>query len=667
MERGAVDFDTQLEQEDLLGRMSVLGVKSEEEIPLYMPFRYDDYTAPVKNLRTAIGADTIYTRLKVATTPTIDHKAKPKRVSLAAVDGAGNRINITVFGKWFPWRGVNKGDVVHLTGTVEQRNGFLQLKGADIVPHLERGRINARYPGKPEVIGTSAITEKVRVALLAHLDDTVEYMCDTLGQSEAQILKNAHLDYPSLSDLLKTIHRPESLAQAEQALTDARRLGAYQVYCTSVSQRNRQAVKQSSFRVNRVLLDKLTQQLPFTLTDDQSAAVRDAIKDLAAPHPMRRLISGDVGVGKTLCYLLPAAAAQALGKKVAILIPSQLVATQVAGEFARFFPDQPVTLVSGGRGKKLNLDDNPVLIGTTALIHSLTKHHPDYRADLLINDEQQKLSRDQREALMGAHTNLLEATATAIPRTAALIAHGAMDVSIVAQCPVQKNITSRVVSTADRDKRLHVFNRVRDIVAQGGQVAIIHPLVNETADPEKDKRNVENAAIAWERYFPGRIGVLHGKLKAAEKTAVIEAMKAGQYDILVSSSVIEIGVTLPDLKGLVVVDAERYGASTLHQMRGRVARMGGDGDFYMLVSQPFDQMNEKSLRRLKLLVKYKSGFEISEHDMEQRGFGDLAQDSSRQTGKAETLLYGISVSQKDVRFFLNQKKTAQSSELSPTP
>lgn len=240
------------------------------------------------------------------------------------------------------------------------------------------------------------------------------------------------------------------------------------------------------------------------------------------------------------------------------------------------------------------------------------------------------MSVSQKIELTGFASNYLQATATPIPRTTALITHGAMDVSVLKEMPVVKNITTHIVTAGER-KRL--FDHTRKVLASGGQIAIVYPIVN---DDEQEKKSVVAAAVEWEKQFPGLVGMVHGQMKEAEKVAAVNGLKSGNQKIAVVSSVIEIGLTLPSLRSLIVVHAERYGTSTLHQLRGRVARLGGNGYFFLFLPET---VAPETMQRLQLLVDHSDGFTLSEKDAELRGYGDLFEDAERQSGNSRSTIF----------------------------
>lgn len=240
------------------------------------------------------------------------------------------------------------------------------------------------------------------------------------------------------------------------------------------------------------------------------------------------------------------------------------------------------------------------------------------------------MSVGQKIELTDLTSNYLQATATPIPRTTALITHGAMDVSIIREMPVKKVIKSFIV-TAGESRRL--YEHTRNVLDAGGQVAIVYPIVD---DKEQEKRSVVAAFADWDRRFPGLVGMVHGQMKEQEKLDAVAALKSGQKRIAIVSSVIEISLTLGELRSLIVVNAERYGTSTLHQLRGRVARRGGTGYFFMFLPET---VKPDAMQRLQLVVDNSDGFTLSEKDAELRGYGDLFEDAERQSGNSRSTVF----------------------------
>lgn len=617
-------------------RLPAIGVDSLMELMLYLPHRYIDYTRPCQVLRDVMLGEQAYFVLRPLSGPTVT-EGPPMRLSFWAEDATHEPVKITVFGGLFAWENqVRPGAELHVAGRLDRWRDELQLNNPVLVGVRERGRVLPVYRGKPHVLSSDLLRDKIQEQLPALAPLAAADILRRLEMDEASLLRQCPLEFASLEEVFYAIHRPASLALAHQGLAAARRLSAWQIVRNS--RRPQDATAQAALPVDWAYADQLARRLPFALTADQKQALHDILDDLRQPHCMRRLLSGDIGSGKTAVYAVAAVAARQAGGSVAILMPNSLLAEQVRAELAGWYPEVPLVLLTAGTRAAIDPAAGAILIGTTALLHAVNRQHPGWCPAFLVIDEQQKMSREQREALVGRRTHVLEVTATCIPRTAALVTHGAMEVSLIRHCPVQKEVQSRIVQA---DGKAQLFQHLRELVAAGGQVAVIYPEVSS----EADKKSVEAAGQMWQRLFPGQVALLHGRMPAADKAATLTRMKQGEVAILVSTTVIEVGVTIPALRALVVVHAERYGVTTLHQLRGRVARLGGSGWFYLYLPQPVEAA---SLERLQLVESCQDGFQLAEQDMRMRGFGDLSQASSRQTGQARTLFVNLELMPDDL-------------------
>lgn len=535
-------------------------------------------------------------------------------------------IQITIFGNTFAWKDIRVGDTVHLYGGFKVWNSVMQMNNPEIVPREMIGRVVPSYRGHR--YGT---VEKSR-----HLtQEAADQITRAIGLSQAEILRRSGVE--DMNRVFVDLHFPDCIETAEKAQKAIRMLAALQIVARAEQMRP-QPVERAFIDLSSVDVDGIIAGLPHALTDDQRLAVHEILADLQAAYPMSRLLSGDVGTGKTLTYLIPAYAAWLAGVNVAILTPNQLLVDQIAQEARSLFPGCDVAAITAETAKAKTSFFAPMLVGTTALLAAARK--AGYLPDFLVVDEQHKLSRAQREGLCAPHTNILEATATAIPRTAALVTHGGMEVSVLKQSPVKKQIETRIVT---REGRRELFAKLQSIIATGGQVAVVYPLVE--GGVENDKRSVLSAAEMWQKHLPGKVGVIHGKMAAEEKHAQMSRMKLREFDVLVASTVIEIGVTVPALRAIVVVNSDRYGVSQLHQMRGRVARAGGDGYCFLYLPE---EVSPDTMERLRLMEQFSDGFSLAERDLSLRGFGDLSADADVQTGKAVTVFEGVKLMPHDL-------------------
>lgn len=620
----------------LLSRLHRLGVGTWDQVLLCVPKRYADYSA-VKTLHEALPRDDIAAEpslfsLVVSEIPVVVPQPKP-RIVLSATDGMLS-VKIVVFMVTGVdvqyWKELKIGDRLNIRAELENWGGKLQVTSPEIVSDQLIGVVFPRYEKRRGVVSEQALYDATRYALKHHLEDASRTILRSLpGLDESKLLTASGLTYRSLASLLKDLHDPTDLATAQNAATSIRKLAAFSVVFNARRMKERSPNAACALRITKENVVALARKLPMKLTGDQRQAIGEVCRDLASPYPMSRLLSGDVGTGKTLCYAIPAIATRNAGHLVAILMPNGVLAEQLASEIQGFFGQGvPVVVVTGSSRKRIDLSSNPIVVGTTALLSRLKNQG--LSLSLLVVDEQQKFSVAQKEAVTEAGTNLLEVTATAIPRTTALVTHGGMDVSILRECPVKKDIQTRILSARDAER---LFAHTLRVLESGSQVAVVYPLVD---DPAQEKRSVVGAFEVWDRKFPGRVGMVYGAMKEDEKNDVIRKLKAKELSILVSSTVIEIGVTIPDLKSLVVVNAERYGVSTLHQLRGRVARHGGTGYFFIYLP---DKVKPDTLTRLQLLEKYHDGFSLAEHDAEIRGYGDLTAGGERQHGASRSSVF----------------------------
>ena len=647
-------------EDDDLGRLKRLGFNTLAECLLSVPKGYSDFTKPLAIVKPEHCGAKRYLVLRLERKTGFDDRKLPTtqwrsvvRVQLDCRDARGTQVKASVFGNVWPWLDIHPEAVLHLFGdlVVSDFDGKIQILSPTTVPEEYRGRIAATYKGKSGQVSGEALANGVKRAL-GRLDEA-----EVLLLAQAGLRNEEFTALTGLSEgrtLLSRIHSPKSVKEGLAAIDMARTLSLESVVRRSASAKSRPPVTKSAVTINRDLLAELVADLPFPLTGDQKTAITEIVNDLRSAYPMRRLLSGDVGTGKSITFMLPAVVSYDAGAEVAILAPSLLVAAQIAKELRQTFPGLPVCEVLAG-GKLME----GIAVGTTALISAARKAKKTF--GLVIVDEQHKFSVDQKAALVSKHTNVLEATATAIPRTLALVNFGGMDVSILRENPVVKKIVTRLTRQEDT-LRVHKF--VAEAVNRGGQVAIVYPIVNASAKKEPKATvsddinkpakpikvtpelvNVIAAGRLWEESFPGRVGVLHGGMSPDEKKDVIQAVHDKKFDILVSSTVIEVGVTLPSLRVMVVMNPERHGLSQLHQLRGRVARKGGHGYMFLHATGELEPEVED---RLQVLVECSDGFTLAERDMDMRGFGDVEDDSQSQTGTTRTLFWGVNLTHKEL-------------------
>lgn len=618
----------------VLDRLKRMGITAWHEPLLCLPKSFLDFSQ-VATLKQALPRADVVSESHLFTL-VVTEKAcivslPKKRLILNATDGM-LAVKIVVF--IHPgidvaaWKELEEGKKFHVRGSLQNWNGMLQMVSPDLIEPKMIGTVVPVYEKRRGVVADGAIYDATRHALEHHFEDTIKNLIASFhGLSEPDILRRARLKAPTIAVILKAAHAPSSEDEGLRGLAAMRRLAALSIVENAKRMKQRCPVPDSIVQIPPAMIAELINKLPHPLTGDQKQAIREIVDDMASPLPMRRVVSGDVGSGKTFTIMIPALAVHRLGLRAVILTPNSLLADQFVKECKEYFgQDTNVIAVTSGT-KKLDLTSNPILVGTTALLTRLKGEKP---PAFFCVDEEQKMSVGQKVELTDLASNYLQATATPIPRTTALITHGAMNVSLIREMPVKKVIKSFIV-TAGESRRL--YEHTRNVLDAGGQVAIVYPIVD---DEEQEKRSVVAAFADWDRRFPGLVGMVHGQMKEQEKLDAVAALKSGQKRIAIVSSVIEIGLTLGELRSLIVVNAERYGTSTLHQLRGRVARRGGTGYFFMFLPET---VKPDAMQRLQLVVDHADGFTLSEKDAELRGYGDLFEDAERQSGNSRSTVF----------------------------
>nr|WP_060514609.1 helicase-related protein [Pseudomonas putida]QFX76850.1 ATP-dependent DNA helicase RecG [Pseudomonas putida] len=626
-----------------IGRLTRLGFTSLPECLLTVPKEYRDFHDPIEVLPLPDTGLASYMSLTLIERVIYDragaalHEVKGAfRGFVKLVDGRGQRLHINLIGKPSiePWMGYEFGATVHTYGEVVTYEGRLSMSNPMVIPSSMIGRVMPVYQGKQNQVSAEVLGEAITAAM-AHINEAACLLLEQALMHEDDFRKLTGLVDPA--DLLRNLHTPLSVREGEEAVRIAKAVCIQALVNRVEAHRNRPAVKGALLRIDRAQVADLIKRAPFSPSADQLQAIDEIVSDLRSPYPMQRILSGDVSTGKSFTFMVPAAASYLAGAKVAIIAPGQILAQQLAAELSSLFYEIPVVTVVGPIGKAHIDLTAGIVVGTTAVLSAAKKAGIVF--DLVIADEQQRFSVAQRSQLIAAHTNYLEATATAIPRTVALVKLGGLPISILRTTPVPREIVTRIITHNARQK-LHEL--VMQIIKQGGQVAFIYPVVNGEADT---RNAVENAYERFRKILGDDAAMIHGGLPETAKADIIDRMKAKQIKLLVASTVIEVGVTFPGLTLLIAVNPEHFGVAQLHQLRGRVARKGGRGYFIMYLPNPIKQ---SASSRLRLLTECNDGFVLAEMDAESRGYGDLSQDGETQSGATRALFWGLRLSNSDI-------------------
>jgi ATP-dependent DNA helicase RecG len=635
--------------------LAVVGVESLLDLLTYYPRRYVDRTneARVRDLVVGEEALVLVTVQRVSSRRT---RGRPPKVlvTVDVTDGSGH-LRISFFNQAWRERQLRPGMTVALFGKLEIYAGRKQMTNPVVDLIGDRtGRIVPIYP-QSEKAGLSTweigdwVAEALRRSQVRGLLDPVpDWVLD-------------RFDLVTRPEAFAGIHAPDSMAHRDVA---RRRLVLDELLRVQLAlvQRKRHIERTTrgiAHRVDGPLVDAFVARLPFDLTDDQRAAVEEIERDLAAPHPMHRLLQGDVGSGKTVVAVATLLVAVQGGYQGAFMAPTEVLAEQHAHGIRELLdgvevPDDAATLFEA-RPVRVELLTNRVGAGDRRRIlaglaagqvdlvigtHALIQEGVEFR-DLgaVVIDEQHRFGVEQRAALRdksagGAVPDVLVMTATPIPRTAAMTVYGDLDVTVIRSLPAGRQpITTRWVRT-DADEE-SMWDAVRSEVASGRQVYVVNPLIEES-----EKLEVRSAEETYARLEAGelaglRLGLLHGRLGSADKDATMHQFREGRLDVLVATTVIEVGVDVPNATAMVILDADRFGIAQLHQLRGRVGR-GSERSWCYLVSRSDTPEAEA---RLGALVETTDGFALAEVDLELRGEGTIM--GERQKGRSDLKLASL--------------------------
>lgn len=506
------------------------------------------------------------------------------------------------------------------------------------------GKVWARYtsPGAPS---EAVIRDLIRRAQESPGSYAVaaSHMVEQTGMTEESLLGEAEYAsgqrYASLVEFLQALHAPLSPWDGELVVSAARAMAVAGISTMSRKASTRTPMAEAAIPISNEAIQNLIASQPETLTEDQISAIQGIVHALRQERPLNGLLSGNVGTGKTLTYLIPMVAAHQIGAKVAVVSPTELLANQVFATIRRRFPYVRVERVmAGGRIK----DVGAILVGTSGL--SSVARRCKVNFNLAVVDEQHKLSAKDRLSLVSPATHLLEASATPIPRSLAATLYCGMAVFNLHKAPVERHVESYLL---EESERAQASRWMRATLAGGARVAVIYPRVESTSSGSAISTSVQSvseAAEGLEKHFPGQVSILHGKLPADGLEQAMFDFAKGTKAIAVASTVFETGIDVENIRLMIVKGADRFGIAQLHQLRGRLAREGGHARFVMMVAE-YNNLAAETSERLNKVCAISDGFELAEADMATRGFGDLA--GEQQTGNGGSAFRLLRLNLKD--------------------
>mgnify|MGYP001224666934 CR=1 FL=1 len=621
------------------------GLGSLEDLLLRLPLRYED-RSHLSNINDLKVGDVSIVKGKVLSAGLRSTRKKGFSIFEVAVSDCTGTIRAIFFNQKFLIDILRPHRLVVLHGKVEvdSRRGVVQFKN----PHYEilseneaktkNGGINTgRIIPIYERIGSlsSRILRRIVHEGLRLIPEVLE---DPLSLAVREKYR-----FPGRLEAIHQVHFPDDGTKIEdlnECRSPAQRRLIFEEFYLfqrglaikrAVEKRTR---KNHSIRVNQSIRQSALNVLPFRLTDGQKKALREIVDDLRNPYPMNRLLQGDVGSGKTILAVLAGLVAMENGLQVAVMSPTELLAHQHYINILGLLKGSAFKsgILTGSLNNKdrmklldsLQKGDCHLVVGTQALIQEMVNFK---RLGLIIIDEQHRFGVLQRASLRdkSKHPDVLVMTATPIPRTLAMTVYGDLDVSVIEDLPPGRiPIETRVTPTSTSDKA-YLF--IRDQIRLGHQAYVVYPLVEES-----EKLGLRSAETMFEELCGGvfdglRVGLLHGRIRVSEREAVMRRFVEGEIDVLIATTVIEVGVDVPNATVMMVENAQRFGLAQLHQLRGRVGR-GIKKSYCLLVHD--EPVSENGRMRLKALENSSDGFEIAEHDLDIRGEGDLI--GTRQSG-----------------------------------
>ena len=639
-----------------------IGLKTIEDLLYHFPTRYGD-TSEMKNIGSLVSGETAVIFGRVSGLKTGKAFVKRTPISEGYIEDETGKIKTIWFHQPYIAKMIHDGALVRVEGKISDRKGVLGMMNPKIetINKLptgvgdslfgEEGEAHSLYPVYPESQGITsnwfyhAIQKVFKDGILDNLTDSVpDY-----------ILKTYNL--PSLSTALVWIHAP---LKKDHAVSARKRFAFEEVFFIQLQKKKDRLLwqKEPAFVIEKTPaeIEQFVKRFPFTATDAQKKAIEAIMTDFRSGHAMSRLLEGDVGSGKTAVaasttysIITSRPKGQNFGNlQVAYMAPTEILAKQHFESFIQYFTYLGINigLITGKECRKFPSKTNPkewthvskpqllkwvengeipILIGTHALIQKSVKFkHLAY----VIIDEQHRFGTAQRQKLAqkeGINPHLLSMTATPIPRTLALTIYGDLDLTLLDQMPTgRKPIITEIVLPGERE---NTYEKIKKELLAGRQLYVICPRIDEP-DPTKEMsviaKSVTEEAERLERdIFPeykNKIGILHSKMLPADKEYVMEQFKKGEIKILVATSVVEVGVNVPNATVIIIEGAERFGLAQLHQLRGRVIRSNDQAYCYVFA----DSKTQKTVDRLKAFKNSSNGFELAEFDLKLRGPGELS-------------------------------------------
>lgn len=599
----------------IAGDLSIMGIYTIEDLLNYFPFRYDVFE--VIPLRDCVHDDHVTIMGTVINEPALNFYGRRKSRLTLTIEIERIAVKVVMFNRAFAKKQINIGDVLTITGKWDAHR--LQITGS----HYQVGKPDDQAEMKPIYsvkgdIKNTRLKNMIKRGLKEYGDEVEEFL-------PTHFLTSYKL--PIRKEALWTMHDPKNRIDLKHA---RRRFIYEELLLFQLKMQLLRKYKRESTRGNKQYYDptkvaSFINGFSFSLTNAQDQSLYEILSDMKSSYRMNRLLQGDVGSGKTAVAAICLYASITAGKQGTLMVPTEILAEQHYQSLTNQFGEHAkIALLTGSvKGKKrkeilvaIENQEVDIVIGTHALIQDDV-----FFADLglVIVDEQHRFGVEQRRKLRdkGLDPDVLFMTATPIPRTLAITAFGDMDVSVINEMPQGRKVVETYWTTESTFERVLTFMEKR--ILNGEQGYVVCPLIEES-----DKLDIQNAVDLYHKlaefYSPKiKVGLIHGRLSAAEKDEIMEQYVNNELQLLVSTTVIEVGVNVTNATMMVIYDAQRFGLSQLHQLRGRVGR-GEKQSYCILIADP---KGETGRERMKIMTETNDGFELAEQDLKLRGAGDF--------------------------------------------
>ena len=607
-----------------LEALKSLGIENIYDLLFYFPFRYEDMEA--KSLDDAIDQEKILLKGVVASEPVVARFGYKKTRLNVRIVVENESIMVTFFNQpWLKDKFETGNDVAVYGKWNENRRSLTGMKVIDV-------------HGEDSIDSVYSVNKSIHQKTLVNLIKTAYDKYH--DQIVSVVPKYLRLKYKLLDDeqIVSGVHFPKSEEQSDQARRSAkfREFFLFQCGLQIIKRNDEQKNVGILEKYDHEFIDKFIQNLPFELTAAQERVVKEILSDMESVHHMNRLLQGDVGSGKTIVSVIAMLASVTAGYQAAIMAPTEILAQQHFDKISKLLTPLHIrtALLTGSLTKKEHdfiagdIQDGKtnIIVGTHALIQDSVEFKD---LGLIVIDEQHRFGVNQRKALRekGTNPDVLAMTATPIPRTLAITTYGDMDVSRIDQLPAGRKKVETYWIRSQKIEQMYQF--VAKELKGGAQVYVVTPLISES-----ESIDVKNAELIYDKFTElfgkkYKIGLLHGQMPNDQKESVMNDFSAKKIDVLVSTTVIEVGVDVPNASVMVIYDANRFGLSQLHQLRGRVGR-GEKQSYCILIADP---KNDTAVERMKILTSTNDGFVLAEEDLKMRGSGDLL--GNRQSGLPE--------------------------------